>query len=53
MPLNLRTPGGETSAAAHTFPISRAFALTILFALLALIVLRHLFGSVHVEAGVS
>jgi hypothetical protein len=39
------------AAAAHQYPISRSFALTLLLALLALIILRHLFGSVRVEVG--
>ena len=52
MPLNTRSPEGQ-NVAAHTFPISRSFAVTILFALLGLIILRHLFGSVRLEAGVS
>ena len=38
-------------ANASGYPISRTFALTILAALLLLIVLRHLFGSVRLEVG--
>lgn len=54
MPLNLRTPGSDaTSVPAHQHVITRSFALLALFALLLLFVLRHLFGSVRVEAGVS
>jgi len=49
MPLS-RDPASQNPAA-HTYPISRAFALVILAALLALVVLRHLFGSVRVEVG--
>jgi hypothetical protein len=50
--LGLRDPnGGDSGAPAHSYPIARAFALTLLFALVALIVLRHLFGSVRVEVG--
>lgn len=52
--LNLRTPGADsTQVPAHQHAITRTFALTALFALLVLIVLRHLFGSVSVSAGVS
>jgi hypothetical protein len=32
-------------------PISRSFAVVVLLALLGLIVLRHLFGSVRIEVG--
>jgi hypothetical protein len=50
MPYNERTPGGSP-APAHTYPISRAFALTVLGALLVLLLLRHLFGSISVQVG--
>ena len=33
-------------------PIAKAFALTVLLALVALALLRHLFGSIRVDAGV-
>lgn len=33
------------------FPIAKGFAGTVLIALLILIVLRHLFGSVRLEVG--
>jgi hypothetical protein len=33
-------------------PISKAFAFVVLAALLGLLVLRHLFGSIRVEGGV-
>ena len=45
-----RDPSGDT-ASAHQYPIARSFALVVLVALLALVVLRHLFGSVRVEVG--
>ena len=35
-----------------TYPITRTFAGVILLALVALALLRHLFGSVRLEAGV-
>jgi hypothetical protein len=41
--------GGGTAVAQ---PISRAFALTVLVALLILVALRHLFGSIRLEGGV-
>jgi hypothetical protein len=41
---------GPSSALAY--PITRTFAATVLVALLVLVVLRHLFGSVRLEAGV-
>ena len=55
MPLNLRTPGSDqgTTAPAHTYPISRNLAFLVLLALVALFALRHIFGSVHAEAGVK
>lgn len=53
MPLNMRTPGGTDKPSAYQFPISRGFAITVLLALLLLIALRHMFGSVRLEAGVS
>jgi len=51
VPYNLRNPGGSGSQAAHTYPITRAFALTVLAALVLLVILRHLFGSIRVEVG--
>lgn len=50
MSLLSRDPGSQNPAA-HTYPISRGFALVVLAALLALVVLRHLFGSVRLEVG--
>ncbi len=53
MPLVPRDPNGDnTSAAAHTYPIARSYALLILVALVILFALRQLFGSVKFEAGV-
>jgi hypothetical protein len=50
VPYNSRNPGsGQT--AAHQYPIARWFAITVLTALGLLLVLRHLFGSIRVEAG--
>ncbi len=47
---NMRDPsGGQT--AAHQYPIARSFALIVLVALIAMVVLRHLFGSIRLEAG--
>lgn len=45
-----RDPNANLSASGY--PITRSFAGVILIALLILIVLRHLFGSVSLEAGV-
>lgn len=50
MSLLSRDPSGQNPPA-HQYPISRGFALVVLAALLALVVLRHLFGSVRVEVG--
>jgi hypothetical protein len=38
--------------ATASYPIARGFAFIVLLALGALIVMRHLFGSVRVEGGV-
>lgn len=51
MPYNMRSPAGSGPSAAHTYPISRAFALTVLGAIVLLLILRHLFGSVSVQVG--
>lgn len=53
MPLNLRTPEGDGPAPAHTHLITRNFAMIVLAALVLLFALRHLFGSVSLEAGVK
>lgn len=45
-----RDPNASLSASGY--PITRGFAGTVLIALLLLVVLRHLFGSVRVEGGV-
>jgi hypothetical protein len=50
MSLYPRDPNATPSATGY--PITRTFAATVLVALLLLVVLRHLFGSVRVEAGV-
>jgi hypothetical protein len=53
MALNSRDPNSDGTAdqAAHTYPITRAFALTVLAALILLIILRHVFGSLTVDVG--
>ena len=50
MPYNSRDPGAGSTSASQ-FPISRGFAVTILVALGVIVLLRHLYGSVSVEAG--
>lgn len=47
----MRDPNASASSSAGG-PISKGFALTVLAALLLLVVMRHLFGSIHVEGGV-
>ena len=42
---------GSKQSGGGTYPIAKAFAITILVALLALGILRHLFGSIRVEVG--
>lgn len=51
MPYNSRDPGGGAPAMAHTYPISRAYAGVIAVALLILLALHHLFGSINIEVG--
>ena len=52
MPLNLRTPAGDTPAPAHSYPVTRSFAFLVLGALVLLFALRHVFGNFRVEGGV-
>jgi hypothetical protein len=54
MALNLRSPslGDGDTRPAHSYPISRSLAFLVLLALVALFALRHVFGSIHAEAGV-
>jgi hypothetical protein len=52
MPYNERTPGAAATSAAG-FPISRGFAITVLAAVAILIVLRHVYGSISIQAGAS
>ena len=51
MPYNERTPGGGTASSATAYPIARALGITVLIALGILVVLRHLYGSISIEAG--
>lgn len=51
MPYNERTPAGASGATASSYPIARALAFTVLAALAILVVLRHLYGSISIEAG--
>jgi hypothetical protein len=46
-----RDPNAGSTASASANPIARSFALTVLAALIILVVLRHLFGSIRVEVG--
>lgn len=45
-------PRDPNASAQRGGPISKAFAFTVLAALLGLLLLRHLFGSIRVEGGV-
>lgn len=47
----MRGTGNNNNARAHQYPIARNFACTILIALILLIILRQVFGSVHLEVG--
>lgn len=52
MPLNLRTPTGDAPAPAHSYPVTRSFAVLVLIAVVLLFALRHVFGNVRLEGGV-
>lgn len=47
-----RNPNSGTTAA-HQYPISRSFAITVLTALVVLVALRHVFGSASLSVGVK
>lgn len=47
-----RDPNAGSGSATSGNPITKGFAFTVLLALLALVALRHLFGSIRVEGGV-
>jgi hypothetical protein len=49
VPYNPRSPAGQQ--AAHQYPITKWFAITVFAALVLLLILRHLFGSIRVEVG--
>lgn len=51
MPYNMRSPGGGGPAMAHTYVITRSYALVILGALALLFLMHRLFGSISIEAG--
>lgn len=42
---------GDSDVAAHQYPVTRSFALTVLAAVVILFALRHVFGSISVSAG--
>lgn len=50
MPLLPRNPEAASSSA--NISISKAYGGMVLLALVILIAMRHLFGSIHVEGGV-
>lgn len=50
MPLLERDPN-SANPPAHTYPIARGFAIVLLLAVLGLVILRHLFGSVDLKVG--
>ena len=39
------------SGSGTSYPIARAFAFTVVLAVLVLLILRHLFGAIRVEVG--
>ncbi len=50
MPLPERNPNNNTTPATG-YPIARSFALVVLAALIILVILRHVFGSVNITVG--
>jgi hypothetical protein len=50
MPYNERTPGAAASSALD-YPIAKALGITVLAALVILVILRHVYGSIAIEAG--
>lgn len=52
MPLTSRSPSAQSTGSPvgmGDYPIATGFAAVVLVALLVLVLLRHLFGSVHLE----
>ena len=47
----MRDPNADAGTSGYQLPITRGVAVTVLAALLGLIILRQLFGSIRVEAG--
>jgi hypothetical protein len=43
---------GSGAAPAGSYPVTRAFALTVVAAIVFLVILRFFYGSIRVEAGV-
>ena len=51
MPYNSRDPQANQDVSAASYPISRALAISVLVALAILFLLRHVYGSIAIEAG--
>lgn len=51
MPLSPMSRGQQPAGSASNVQINHAFAGVVLAALLILVLLRHLFGSIRVEVG--
>ena len=47
----MRDPNAGDGASGYQLPITRGVAMTVLVALLLLVILRQLFGSIRVEVG--
>jgi hypothetical protein len=45
------TGRGQSQAAGNNVKVNQAFALVVLAALIILVAMRHLFGSIRVEVG--
>lgn len=51
MPLSPTGRGQQQSTGGRSLGVNQAYALVILIALLVLIAMRHLFGSIRLEVG--
>lgn len=51
MPLSPSSRGQQPSSGRSSIKVNQAYAMVILIALLVLVALRHLFGSIRVEVG--
>lgn len=51
MPLTMSGRGQQSAASGQSLKTNQGFALVVLIALIVLVAMRHLFGSIRVEVG--